>query len=276
MLGSIALGRRGQIAAVLSGIVALAPASVALAQIHTVSPGETLSAIAEQYGTTVTALARLNGIDDPNLIYSGETLSLDSDAAPPSRPAPELSTHAVVAGDTLSSISDQYAVSLTALADANNITDINYIYQGQVLTIPPRSAGLITAVQASGKVILRDAEQEYGLPRGLLLALAWQESGWNQAMVSDAGAIGITQIIPDTADWALQSLGSGATNWDRSAVDNARLGASILRYYIDQSGDIRVALASYYQGWQSVHNVGMFDETKAYVTNVLALQPQFQ
>ena len=275
MAARLPFGRRGQLAAVLSGIVALAPASVAVAQVHTVSPGETLSAIADQYGTTVTALARINGIDDPDLIYSGETLSLDWRRRLPPAGA-RLSTHAVVEGETLSSIADQYGVGLGALADANGIDDINYIYQGQVLTIPPRSAGLITAIQASGKVVLRNAEVEYGLPRGLLLALAWQESGWNQNMVSEVGAIGITQIMPETAEWALETLGSGATNWDSSTVDNTRLGASILRSYLDDSGDVRIAIASYYQGWKSVHEVGLFDETKAYVTNVLALQPQFQ
>ena len=60
---------------------------------YTVRPGDTLSQIAERFGTTVEAMAQANCIEDPNLIFAGQTLriptglpaSLPSTDGPPSR-----------------------------------------------------------------------------------------------------------------------------------------------------------------------------------------------
>ncbi len=95
-------------------------------------------------------------------------------------------------------------------------------------------------------------------------------------MISSANAIGITQILPETAEWAVPLLVPDATDWDTSTIDNARLGAALLRYYLDASGnDLRISIGSYYQGWSSVEDNGLFGETEVYVTNVLAMMPQF-
>ena len=41
---------------------------------YVIQPGDTLSGIAQKYGTTVNALAKLNGISDPDKIYAGRTI----------------------------------------------------------------------------------------------------------------------------------------------------------------------------------------------------------
>lgn len=46
------------------------------ARYYTIRPGDTLSGIAERFGTTVSTLQRLNGIEDPNLIYAGSTIRI--------------------------------------------------------------------------------------------------------------------------------------------------------------------------------------------------------
>ena len=46
---------------------------------YTVKKGDTLSAIAKQYGTTYQEIAKANGISNPNLIYAGQTLNIGSD-----------------------------------------------------------------------------------------------------------------------------------------------------------------------------------------------------
>ncbi|MEY8748270.1 LysM domain-containing protein [Bacillales bacterium AN1005] len=51
----------------------------------------------------------------------------------PSKPA---KSYTIAAGDTLSAISQRYGVSVSALAEANNIQNINQIYAGQKLIIP--------------------------------------------------------------------------------------------------------------------------------------------
>jgi LysM repeat protein len=267
--------RRGQkLLLALGAFAALAPLSVAAAagQSHIVQPGDTLSAIADRYGLSIEALMGLNGINDPDLIYAGESLSVEAAGA-----APVLLTHTVVPGDTLSSIALAYGVSVEALVSANNIDDRDNIAVDRLLIIPVVTVGGHSAAQAAGKAAVRAAEAEFGLPPGLLLALAWQESGWNQSMVSHAGAIGVTQIMPETAEWALLTLAPDAVNWRTSASDNARLGASILRSYLDRSGgDVRLSLAAYYQGWRSIETRGIYDETVPYVTSILALQTEFE
>lgn len=72
---------------------------------YTIQPGDTLSEIAEKYGTTVSKLARLNNITNPNLIYAGNTLLI-----PQSNNTNDLghTIYTVKSGDTLSEIAEKY------------------------------------------------------------------------------------------------------------------------------------------------------------------------
>jgi soluble lytic murein transglycosylase-like protein len=61
-----------------------------------------------------------------------------------------------------------------------------------------------------------------------------------------------------------------------SADDNVRVGSLYLaRLMRDAGGDPRLAAAGYYQGLRSVRTRGMFDDTKRYVDNVMALRARF-
>lgn len=72
----------------LPGAARAAPASPATSgQSHVVQRGETLGLIARRYGTTVRALAALNGLSDPSRIFPGQRLSLTGTQATPSSPA---------------------------------------------------------------------------------------------------------------------------------------------------------------------------------------------
>jgi LysM repeat protein len=57
-------------------------ASPAPGDTYVVQPGDTLSQIAQQFGLSLTALARLNGITNPALIYPGQVLRLSDEATP--------------------------------------------------------------------------------------------------------------------------------------------------------------------------------------------------
>lgn len=96
---------------------------------YRVRMGNTLSGIAAEFRTTVSRLAVLNGITDPNLIYAGEQLQIpgDSDFG--------METFTVRAGDTLSQIAETYGVSVSRLADLNGIADPNLIYPGEVIRL---------------------------------------------------------------------------------------------------------------------------------------------
>jgi len=269
--------RAGSIAVV--AVLCALPATVALAvETHVVGPGETLSAIADQYGISVGELATANGIADADLIFVGQELQIGTGATGQgalSAPAAGI-IHTVAEGETLTDIALRFGTTVDEIVRLNEIADPDLVATGRELRVPAASAsGHVSKAEA--RAILRDAEAEFGLPRGLLLALAWQESGWQQAVTSNAGAIGITQLLPATADWAIEQFVPDAHNWRGSATDNARMGAAVLAYYLERTGgDERMALAAYYQGWKSVSQHGFFDETVDYVDNVIRLQAQFQ
>ena len=95
---------------------------------YQVRPGDTLWALARRYGTTVGAIARLNALADPNLIYVGEELKLPGRA--------QERTYTVRAGDTLWGISRRYGTTVAELAGLNGIRNPDLIYPGQVLWLP--------------------------------------------------------------------------------------------------------------------------------------------
>lgn len=61
---------------------------------HVIRSGETLSGIAARYGTSVAALARTNGISNPNLIIAGRTLTIPGASSPPAAPSAPVSNSA--------------------------------------------------------------------------------------------------------------------------------------------------------------------------------------
>ena len=98
---------------------------------YTVMAGDTLSGIAEKFGTTYQALAELNGIDDPNVIHVGQIIRLTDSATPPAQSG----SYTVQSGDTLSGIAEKFGTTYQELAELNGIADPNTIYPGQVLTV---------------------------------------------------------------------------------------------------------------------------------------------
>ena len=109
-----------------------------------VKRGDTLSGIAEQYGTTVAQLVQLNNIKNPNLIYIGEVIKISQTTATPGNENPiEPNTiannyihYTVQRGDTLSSIAARYNSTVSAIAGINDISNPNLIYVGERLLIP--------------------------------------------------------------------------------------------------------------------------------------------
>ena len=97
---------------------------------YIVKSGDTLSGIASKYGTTYQELARINKIENPNLIYPGQVLKIngtDTNVA--------TKTYIVKSGDTLSGIASKYGTTYQELAKKNGIENPNLIYPGQVIKI---------------------------------------------------------------------------------------------------------------------------------------------
>ena len=115
----------------LSGTAPVPPAPSPAPQYITyvIQPGDTLSGIAQKYGTTVDALAKLNGISDPDKIYAGRTIRVPENGSS----APVYYT--IRPGDTLSGIAQKYSTTVSALARLNGISDPDKIYAGDRIRI---------------------------------------------------------------------------------------------------------------------------------------------
>jgi len=134
---------------------------------------------------------------------------------------------------------------------------------------PPTRAGE-THSQAEARNILRDAALRHQLDPKLVLALSYWESGWDQSLVSAAGAVGLMQVEPATAQEAGPALLGRAVDIT-DPYDNADVGAAILREDFDAFINPSMALAAYYQGPSSLRANGMLPDTRQYVEGILSL-----
>jgi hypothetical protein len=137
----------------------------------------------------------------------------------------------------------------------------------QRITFP---AGLTAAVStlrdvADWQSLARRAARQAGVPPNVFIRLVRQESGGNQGAVSPAGAIGRSQLMPDTA----RGLGVDP----RDPAQNLLGGARYLRQQLDKFGRLDLALAAYNAGPGAVQKYGgvpPYAETRAYVQKILA------
>ncbi len=120
-------------AVLASPLYASQPASAPI--YYRVRWGDTLTSIAWRYCTSPWAIARWNGIPNPNLIYAGQVLVIYPGCYYPPRP-PCVTVHYVSYGETLLGIARMYGVSVWEIARLNGIFNLNLIYVGQRLLIP--------------------------------------------------------------------------------------------------------------------------------------------
>jgi soluble lytic murein transglycosylase-like protein len=212
-------------------------------------------------------------------------------AATPAAPAP-LGGYTVRWGDTLSSLAATAGVPLSQMAAMNGLDPSQILPAGTVLKLPagsptpprasePAPAPVVPTASPEPTSTRVDAgtiqsiAAEHGVPPSLAASIAWQESGFNNGMVSNANARGVMQVMPGTWSWIQQNLASRQLN-PESATDNVHAGVLYLKQLLKQTGgDESSAIAGYYQGLGSLESRGMFDDTKQYVANVQALKSRF-
>ena len=122
--------------------------------------------------------------------------------------------------------------------------------------------------------------EHYHLDPQLIAAVIYQESKFDADAVSSSGAVGLMQLLPETAQGIADR--TGGHGWHESdLVDpelNVRYGAWYLRHLLDKYGDEELALAAYNAGQSNVdrwreEGVGIqFSETRRYVDRVQELK----
>ena len=261
-------------------VVATAAAAVlvtappARAGTYEVRSGDTLSGIADRHGISTERLADRNDISDPDMIFAGYHLRVPGSGR---RGGGGPSKYLVRAGETLSSLAADNGTTVDVLARANNIRNVNLIIVGEPLVIPTRGASSSTQSSAPAASTIEGMLEQQAAVEGvrpeLVKAVAWQESGWQQDVVSSAGAIGVMQVMPDTGDYVNFAL--GGDNLDiRNAADNIEAGVRYLDHVINDQPTERKGLAAYYTG---PGNVGrrLSKIQKTYVNSVQALARRF-
>lgn len=108
---------------------------------YTVQNGDTLSSIANRYGTTVQELVDINQLTNPNLIYPGQTLRIATNSTIPEEETRATGSiiYTVQRGNTLSQIANAYGVTVEHIVELNHIQNPNLIYPGQKLRITESS-----------------------------------------------------------------------------------------------------------------------------------------
>ena len=213
--------------------------------VHVVSAGETMSGIAQRYGVSLTKLLAANKLRSSALILVGQKVVVPgaASAATPSTPSP---TPAPPSGYTYPNKTAQDVAESKARLAA--------------MTLPNRT---------DTAAMIRETATRNGVDPKLALAIGWLESGWSQRAVSYTNAVGVMQIMPVSQTWASQLAGRSLDRFD--TADNIASGVLIIRALQASADSREQAIAGYYQGLYSVRTKGLYEDTKRYVANVLAV-----
>lgn len=214
--------------------------------------GDTLGRIALSYRTTIWTLARVNYIRNVNLIFAGQSLCIPYSS-----------------GHSTKSSGYSTRTGLNNVGSSGRSSG-GLLYNGYVRWYDYQALEWSSSSQVAS--LLRSAAIRYGLPVSLLRAIAWQESGWRQHVISRDGGIGVMQIMPYTA-MGLNTM-TGVRHDPYKLADNIELGAIYLHsLWMGLRGNIVLVISAYNEGgWNVIHR-GIFNWR--YVNSVRALMYRF-
>jgi LysM repeat protein len=205
-------------------------------------------------------------------------------------PGRRLVPHVVRRGETAGGLAVRHHAWTAELIAYNHLGPSGRLYVGQRIVIPivPESqrGNPVKPVKAPKKHVWKHADptraavrhtiirtaRAHGVDPRLALAVSWQESGWQMHHVSHAHAIGAMQVLPGTGTW--MSMYAGRRLDLNRLEDNVLAGVLLLEFLGDNTQTTRHQVAAYYQGLRAVRERGLYDDTRAYVANVLAIRKQ--
>ena len=274
-------------------------------RVHVVRSGDTLIGISTRYRVPLSSLLKANHLRASAFIHPGQRIVVRGAAssATAARSAAKGTAYTVRAGDTLGAIAIRHRTSVAAIARASGISTRSLLHPGQRLTVPGRTGKATTKTsvpdtfngvkypravaeaaarnrailarrsvpsRSETKAMIVRTARKHGVDPRLALAIAYQESGWNQRAVSPANAVGTMQVIPAAGDWASSLVGRRLNLL--KTQDNITAGVVILRALGRSTDRTEHAVAAYYQGLGALQQHGMYSDTKLYVRNVIALR----
>jgi peptidoglycan hydrolase-like protein with peptidoglycan-binding domain len=145
----------------------------------------------------------------------------------------------------------------------------------RALARPHGIAVVLSTGRAATRADVRDRLDAWatrlGVSTHLVRALAWMESGYQPRVVSSVGARGVLQTLPSTRRFVEDVLLGRRVP---STLDgDIEVGVLYLRHLLQRfGGDERLALAAWYEGEQAVRQIGLYKETKLFVSDVLSLR----
>jgi LysM repeat protein len=261
----------------------------------TVRPGDTLWDIAKAHGTSVTTLKKLNDLPGNGTIYAGKTLRVPGSKGGSGSGSAGGRVHVVRSGETLSHLAVRYDTTSAAIKQANGLSS-STVRIGQRLRIPGRggsTAGVPTTnaghaiptsvrrsvaqnrailaarshpSKAQVRRMVAATARRHGVSPSLAVAVAYQESGFQQRVVSGVNAIGVMQVLPSTGKVLGQQHGRRLDLL--KTQDNITAGVLLLRQLIRSTGSSDRALAGYYQGLGSISRQGLLPQTHRYIRSI--------
>ena len=209
---------------------------------HTVQPGETLWSIAAANNLTTRTVAAVNGISPDAHVVIGSTIQV-----------PTVSEGAAALGGA-----------------APGGLDVDRRHQRRPAPHGPSTGGTV------GPSGVGSIASQHGVPPSLAAAIAHQESGFNNSMVSSAGARGVMQVMPSTFDYVDHVLGAGPHDPSSPSAEHhgrrplpAPAPARVRRR--PERGRGRRTT----RGRRRSGRTGLLPDTQQYVANVMALKARY-
>jgi LysM repeat protein len=217
---------------------------------YRVRPGDTLWDISRAHGLTVAQLASANHLDAAAILPIGLVLQIPGTGYQPTVGGPTRTLGAFSFCSTFRPDSAPYGVLPYGLYGSTRYAALRPLFDRW--------------------------SAHYNLYEPLLEAVAWQESGWQQGVVSYTGALGVGQIEPYTARFISRYLVGVDLDVAHSASDNIRASAAFLAYLAGVEGNNTCAtIAAYYEGPLNLQHLGVLPDAQQYVADVEGLIPRF-
>ncbi len=240
----------------------------------TVRSGDTLSDLAAKHGVSLSALQSANPDLDPHRLWVGTSVRL-----PGGTSSAGASTREQDASSSRQSAKRTTPYTPQDIGDrhADTVVDdtfLHYTYSSAVARSAEANRQYLADAPAPStaatKQMIVSTARRHGVDPKLMLALSYQESGWNQRAVSPANAIGTMQVIPTSGEWASSLVGRKLNLLDPQ--DNITAGTVIMRALQRSADNESDAIGGYYQGLGSVNQHGQFSDTEGYVSSITALR----